>query len=338
MITVNTENVIQPLTRVLLKIWPTVILLLFCVLMVALNAVRAASPYTWIDQCDSEIGATVPAFSCTDAKISTEAPKVMVGADKCEKPEILNNRCVHKSRVGRIVTPDTQKNDVDIIFSCRKNMKGGLHDKDTSDKYWDIAVIQHSRKNGKTCFYQHLDVAADADDAAGAPASNSPEGIKFWDFRVNFCTECHTNGPFMRSPHYWKDVKDSSGKQYLPKEGDIDNDKYTVVHENPPVANVQLEGNDCLWCHNIGAYFKKKQWRLGEVNDVAAGIKQSLSGSPSPTKTGFHNFMGGMTGDPKDSLAALEALRKCLAGQTKETIDTSILPKGCTVTKIYPKP
>ena len=310
-------------------------------LLIGLNSAQAAAPYTWIERCDSEIGATVPAFSCDDDNIGTEVPKVMLTDKTCEKPEMLNNRCVHKSRVGRIVTADTKKNDVDIIFSCRKNMQGGLHETDTSNKYWDIAVIQYSRKNGKTCFYQHLDVTADADDKAEAPASNSPAGIKFWDFRVNFCTTCHTNGPFVRSPHYWNDVKDSNGKRYLPEEAEINNDNYTVIHPNPPVANVDIEGgNGCTTCHNIGVYFQKNKWRLGLINAIAAGMERSLAidpddiyeAFPSPTKTGNHDFMAGETSNP---LGALLALEECLKGQTEKTIDTSILPPGCKVTQIY---
>ncbi len=351
---------LQENTKNLVKTIETIQNRLFFVVIFALMFVTehgyATTPYTWIDQCDKEIGATVPAFSCTDLEtdptktmvISAEAPKKMLPAPndtKCEKPEILNTRCVHKSRVGRIVTEDTKKNDVDIIFSCRKNKGGGLHLNDKGKGFWDIAVIQHSRKNGKTCFYQHLDNVADADDKEGAPASNSDEGKKFWDFRVNFCTECHTNGPFIRSPHYWLDVKDGNGDRILPKEGDINDKKYSVVHPNPAVANVERvdkDGNQnaCNACHNIGAYFKKNKWRLGEINLVAAGIKKSLSGD-SPTATGFHDFMAdeydlvAEDSGPKDPKVELQALQDCLAGQTKEEIDQSIVPKGCKITTIY---
>lgn len=298
-------------------------------------SLHAAPPYVWMDRCDKEIGATVPAFNCVDDAIGVVAPKKVVNG-KCEKPEDLNTRCVHMSRVGRLKSGNP---DVDIIFSCRKD-PSSLHKDDKGDLFWDIAVIQSNRKNGKTCFYQYLDEGG-KDAKKGAPKSNSKEGKEFWNLRVDFCTGCHTHGPFVRSPHYYKEVKDSSGTRYVPEKDIFTEPRpFKVIHDHFPVYNVDATDNACTTCHNVGAFFALGQLHLGEVNNLAAGAVKSLrkADHPSPTPSGYNRFMTlkGYVHDNARAIAAVKALEECFAGQTKATIDESKFPKGkgCKITPV----
>ena len=305
----------------------------------------AYPPYPWMDRCDEEIGATVPAFSCTDDSIGMIAPKLMHG-DTCEKPEDLNARCVHMSRIGRL---NSGNPDVDIVFSCRKDPDKNLHKGDKGVNFWDIAVIQYNKKNGKTCFYQYLNFDTNKDAKPGAPKSNSPDGKDFWNLRVDFCTGCHTNGPFVRSPHYYKEIE-NKGVKYIPeKQVYSDPVPYKVIHDHFPVYNVDIEGNDCTTCHNIGAFFALGEFHIGQVNKLAAGTIKSLvhNDTPSPTTGSYNGYNHFMTNEAKalssdagtdvsweDAKKAIKELEACLVGQTRATIDKAKLPKGCELTPI----
>jgi hypothetical protein len=287
-----------------------------------------SSTVHWIDKCNQEIPVPVPSFSCkgpdTTTYISVEVKK-KVKNGKCKKPENLYNRCVHKSQLGRLARNNTK--NVDIIFSCRKD-KSSNHQGDNGDKFFDIAVIQHHRTTGKTCFYQYL--GSSDDHGVNLPAPATAAGKTFWGAeRVNYCTSCHTNGPFVRSPHYWQ-VKDSSGNRILPSTGQIT--KYKVLHDHYKVFDVSKTNNTCVGCHDIGAYRETSSGplKIGRMNKVAAGKKQSLStggGGPSPTTSGYDDFMAGRGGGRTSAKAALQELENCLATPT---------PAGCTVTQVSP--
>ena len=326
------------------KIERSIHLTLFLYILLTVLVTDNASAEAWpaatvFAQCNGprphKIPVPVPSFSCKDGVL---VPK-KVKNGKCKRPEALYNRCIYQSRLGRLAKDNPE--GVDIIFSCRKDRKS-LHKGDTGDKFFDIAVIQHDRKTGNTCFYQYL---SDKDDAGpNIPAPGTPEGNRFWTVSADFCTECHTNGPFVRSPHYWEfDVSGKvlptgkKGKRVLPNEGKIDDTKYRVLHEHFKVANVSKSGNDCNMCHNIGAYNKKKDakiddtgWEIGHMNELAAGEKDCLRPGcpgPSPTKSGFHDFMAnrGGIGGRSNAKAALQELVNCL---------TTPRPAGCTVTPV----
>ncbi|WMS42759.1 hypothetical protein RDV64_22335 [Acuticoccus sp. MNP-M23] len=129
----------------------------------------------------------------------------------CAHPEDLNGRCVVDSRLG-VLSRGSGSTGVDIVFSCRKKtgvdevqVVSGVADQDKLT-FQDIAVIQHDRATGNTCFYQYF--------ASGPvpeipmdhkiPAAMQPEGMEFWGkfSGYDICTGCHTNNAFVRSPHY----------------------------------------------------------------------------------------------------------------------------------------
>ena len=98
-------------------------------------------------ECDKAIGVTVPDFDC-DA--GTDVPgqgNVFSGPDHptatCDEPNRLRRKCDPGSRFQVLVRSDSAY----IVAHCRK--EGG-----DPGMYGDIAVIQYSRTNGATCFYQ----------------------------------------------------------------------------------------------------------------------------------------------------------------------------------------
>ena len=99
-------------------------------------------------QCDKAIGVSVPDFDC-DA--GTEVPgqgNVFSGNQPgatCDEPNRLNKQCDPGSRFQVLINSDIAY----VVAHCRK--EGG-----DPGMYGDIAVIQYSRKNGATCFYQAL--------------------------------------------------------------------------------------------------------------------------------------------------------------------------------------
>lgn len=312
--------------------------LLICVAATA-TAVHAESHDDRIKKCKA-IPVPVPAFSCKgDGSI---VPKTIDAQGHCSKPEDLYSRCVYQSTLGQLAKGN--KDGVEILYSCRKKPDGKkTYKNDKSDNYYDIAVIQHDPKTGNTCFYQHLG------DTSGKtiPAPEKDTGGKFWNEKPDFCTSCHSNGPFVRSPHY-AEVKDSSNTLILP---DVYRRKpgkhsYKVLHDHFKVYDVDRKGNDCTLCHSIGAYESlgiTPKKRIGMVNYLAAGSVMSLretrtsgcysplkSGKcPSPTKSGYHDFMVGMMGiDSAGAKAAVKELEECVKKKP--------MPGDCTLTKLSP--
>lgn len=340
MLSVSIRGIISHI-RQKVKVERSIYLILFLYILITLLVTGNASaevknPPESIDKCNAEIGAPVPEFFCNQG---VEVPKTVDANGKCPNPEILRNRCVFKSKLGRL---KASNKDVDIIFSCRKDHRSDeLHQNSSDNNYWDIAVIQHNRKTGKTCFYQYLGPNRDGDKII--EASNTVKGKEFWaPESVNYCTSCHSNGPFVRSPHYWEfDLKGNrlptgqKGKRVLPNEGTIDDNLYQVVHKHYKVANVSKSGNDCNMCHNIGGYNRDENatttspgWEIGEINELAAGKIKSVGingGVDAPTTSRYHAFMAkrGGIGGRKEAKAALKELKNCLANPN----DT-----GCTVT------
>ena len=111
-------------------------------------AARADALQDYARECDAAVGVTVPDFDC-DA--GTEVPgqgNVFSGparAVTCDEPNCLNQQCDPGSRFQVLV----RSNDAFVVAHCR-------HEGGDTGMYGDIAVIQYSRKNGATCFYQAL--------------------------------------------------------------------------------------------------------------------------------------------------------------------------------------
>ena len=105
-------------------------------------------------QCAAEMG-TIPAFNCLDGVV---LPITVNGVEQsqpvtaCDNPVQLglggNGQCVPFSRLLRLPTNNPATEAVAI---CRKyNASNGPGD----PIFADIAVIQHNKATGRTCFFQ----------------------------------------------------------------------------------------------------------------------------------------------------------------------------------------
>lgn len=314
----------------------SLVLLLCVVCSITVLLTDNVSAKDWGKKCNAVIPVPVPSFSCLDGEI---VPKV-VSNGKCPMPEALYNRCIFMSRLG-VLAKGSNSEGVDIIFSCRKERardKTDLHEGDKGNQFYDIAVIQHDRKTGNTCFYQHIN--EDEIDGSGpdVPAPGSPEAISknFWNITVDWCTRCHTNGPFVRTPHYFQNIKRNIGKDIIPSEQSIT--KYKIVHDHYHVFNVSFK-DKCTGCHNVGAYLDPKEgMKIGMANELAVGeihflYPGSSNGPDSPTEkgefateAGLYDFMSRKVGGSEKAKAELKKLVACLAKPTEN--------EGCMVTAV----
>ena len=201
------------------------------IVFAALGNANAETHTDRVKMCEKAMG-PIPAFTCNQGSV---VPKTIDKNGKCDKPEDLYARCVFKSTLGKL---KSKNKDVEIIFSCRKKPASGqTYQNDKSNTFYDIAIIQHHKKTGETCFFQRLgDVDGDkkmepAKDKNAAPDRLGEANGVFWNTKPVFCTQCHSNGPFIRSPHY-ANVKDASNNVIIPSMSVIKEDKYKVLHEH----------------------------------------------------------------------------------------------------------
>ena len=218
--------------------------------------------------CAQKLG-RIPAFDCVKEgqiiPITKDGVEVPFGqhrrGGKCDKPVYLglgdDGQCVPYARLGRLpsLMPDgTENTDVDTVFICRRYKIG---DKDpASDRivprkpetglHEDVAIVQHNRKTGETCWYQALSVfqendrslptwrvpppyeddlpqeIVDKNATISDPKQRAMKAKDFWihpNDSVRFkCITCHDSDPFMYSP-YVAQVKVSNTpegvKQYV---------------------------------------------------------------------------------------------------------------------------
>jgi len=292
---------------------------------------------------------TVPSFQCNGASgtalSSVLVNDLMTSPGHCEHSEELNTRCVKNAWLGKLVDNEY----VTIVYSCRptsQSMGGSLLDV----QYNDLAVIQYGKQTGATCFYQALPGSNEYQtyNATITAPSKSPD---FFDAPVYYCAKCHSNGPFIRTPHYdYSLTKNATGglveKLYnvLPSVYSIN--KYKPVNAGSfEVVNVgRMESgrrNGCTNCHNIGAFGAaggdRTGFSLGFSNFMASGERKdilgggysspttaSLPGDPEPVSAGYDDYMASKVGGLANAKKYVEALQECFT--------TTPIPKGCTFT------
>ena len=227
----------------------------------------AESLEAYARRCDEAIGITVPDFICDAGTLvptehhqanSDGSPAKYRPERACDRPNQLNEECDPGSRFQ--VLPGSNERAF-AVAHCRKQ---GLN----SAEYGDIAVIQHNKENGATCFYQAL---ADWEDDSTRTSVKSPlkgdvkapsKGTSAWPWmtpentaRIG-CVGCHDNGPIFRSPYLSRAMKD--GKPLLPGAGDgtfNDDQPYHFVGTDFAswrAYKVEVAGNQCNECHRIG--------------------------------------------------------------------------------------
>jgi hypothetical protein len=202
-------------------------------------AVLSQSLPQYAAACDAAISVTVPDFNC-DA--GTPVPTTNYLNNKCDRPNRLKQECDPGSRFQVISNTASAY----VVAHCRKQ---GHSD----GRYGDIAVIQHNKQNGSTCFYQAL---GDLDGHVLAPSKGSPA----WPWKSPAdtasirCVRCHDNGPIVRSPY----LTQLTGANQLPGAGDFSFNRdqpYRFVGSDFAswrAYKVEIAGNTCLGCHRLG--------------------------------------------------------------------------------------
>jgi hypothetical protein len=166
--------------------WPYMTLV---VILFAASALAGQSLGNYAAACDLAIGESVPAFNCNFDGVVI--PQTNLSGGFCDKPNRLNRVCDPNSKFINLKSTAS----VEIVALCRS--KGG-----TAGFYGDIAVIQHNKINGATCFYQAL-----SNTAALSGAVDSPKFKIFFPWLEPSitagiqCHSCHDTGPFIRSPY-----------------------------------------------------------------------------------------------------------------------------------------
>ena len=148
-------------------------LLIPCFFLTASTSVFAGEALeAYAKRCDEAIGITVPDFICdSGALVPTEhhqansdgSPARYRPKQACDRPNQLNQECDPGSRFQVLPTSNER---AFAVAHCRKQ---GLD----ATEYGDIAVIQHNKENGATCFYQAL---ADWEDGEPVQRQDAPQG------------------------------------------------------------------------------------------------------------------------------------------------------------------
>jgi len=182
---------------------------------------------------DADQPATVPAFNC---EAGSEVPQNVTGdlstehGTKCDRPNRLNSECDPGSKF-QVLYDD---NSATVVAHCRKKQWEGHAPED--GHFGDIAVIQYSKKNGATCFYQ---AGPDSDLFPGVgkliPApSKDPNNFWHQPSEMHECLNCHNNGPLIRSQYLAQLNLASPQKHKLPEQIDFNTSTHQTHKEGAP--------------------------------------------------------------------------------------------------------
>ena len=221
-----------------------------------------ASRLAYAQACEAEMGRT-PGFNCMNGAVipitkNGVAVTSRTNGDDCDNPVQLglanDNQCVPFSRFLRL---DTGNPNVETAVICRKYDEDDNGAADTH--FTDIAVVQHNKVTGNTCFYQsrigaHLDGTS-----APSPQENSTNASNFWlepaiSQRTGRmgpgtvqCTMCHDADPFIWSK-YIIQVANTGNWNALGSWNSNFQDMFGLT-----VKTFRPSNNTCVTCHRIGS-------------------------------------------------------------------------------------
>ena len=224
------------------------------------SAIRSQNINEYAQQCDKEIGVSVPDFYCSDGHLipgQGEDTHSIRYPGPCDNPQFIfgGNLCNPNSYLS-VLHDD---GDALIVAVCRTDKKTPTINSagEESPRFGDIAVIQHSRETGATCFYQR-NFLRNFNDGDFVPApSTSGGGWLRPDYAVDSCKDCHDATPFIRSP-FVMSVTDDNGNPVFPRDITNGHDApYWIVGEESEDYRFQpvsfsVEGNQCIDCHRSG--------------------------------------------------------------------------------------
>lgn len=272
-------------------------------------------------KCDAATGVTVRDFNCDSG---TLVPTTHQNGSKCDQPNRLHQECDPGSRFQVLVNTA----DAYVVAHCRKQNHA-------NGRYGDIAVIQHSKRNGATCFYQAL---GDLNGNVKAPS----RGTGAWPWKTpagtasDQCVSCHDNGPIIRSPY----LTQVTGSNKLPGAGDPtfnkDQPYYFVGNDfaSWKAYKVEVAGNMCNGCHRMG------------VSNIGSGSGTSLHFGPLATAMSEPNkndhgpdsriwMTPGQTYYNPTSEAAAQEIRACAARKNESPLPSS---PSCKITQFTSMP
>ncbi len=266
-------------------------------------SIHAETLEVYAQKCDAEIGVTVPDFDCD---IGTLVPTTNHNGSFCDRPNVLNGVCDPGSRFQVL----TNTADAYVVAHCRKQgMAAGM--------YGDIAVIQHNKKNGATCFYQgalgslsHVGKVKAPSKGVGNPAFwMTPTAIANSSFT---CVSCHDNGPIVRSPY----LTQLAGINKLPgaQDSNFNSDQpYYFVGEafaDWKAYQVEVPNNLCLGCHRLGVSNKGSGGTARSFAMIATGGVTQASKNPHSAASPLW-MLPGQTQTNADHIIAAGQIRDC---------------------------
>jgi hypothetical protein len=266
----------------------------------------------YAQQCEAATSIPIEDFNCDTGTLvpSTHVTGSYPNA-VCDRPNQLNQECDPGSRFQ--VLPGSNDRAY-AVAHCRK--RGHPAD---NGKYRDIAVIQHNKDNGATCFYQALGEALDGNVTAPKKETwpwYSPSGTAAIQ-----CARCHDSGPLVRSPY----LAQLTGPNKLPGAGENSfnsiGQRYSFVGtdfaqwkvyqvEVVEVSDTgQPELNRCNKCHRMGV---SNVGVGGTARDfgIRATALQQVHKNPHSGDSPIWMTPGQITFSDKN-LAAATAIEKC---------------------------
>ncbi len=220
------------------------------------NLLAADELAAYAKECDAAIGVTVSDFD-VDSRLGTTVPTTNLTPPNatypngiCDRPNVLSGVCDPGSRFRVLVNTDSAY----VVAHARKKGLG-------QGEYGDIAVIQHNKNNGATCFYQGALAEFNLSHSGNVKAPSKGVGIPaFWMTPKQIvnsdvpCVSCHDNGPIIRSPY----LTQIAGPNELPGAGadtfNSDGQPYSFIGADfAPWKAYKVEvGNECTSCHRMG--------------------------------------------------------------------------------------
>jgi hypothetical protein len=202
--------------------------------------------------CALEMG-PLPGFNCMNGTVipitknGKPATQARPGED-CDNPIQLGigaSQCVPYSRFLRIPSAIPT---VETAVICRKY---DLNDDGPLDPaFTDIAVVQHNRATGNTCFFQSAIMANLDGRTVPSPQDDTPQASTYWLEPASVagigCTKCHDADPFVWSKYIVQVATPSNWNAV-----GFWNSNYQDMF-GQTVQTLRPANNSCASCHRIG--------------------------------------------------------------------------------------
>lgn len=193
---------------------------------------------TYARRCSSELS-PLPRFNCQDG-VRLSVPSSHTGPD-C--PNLRSASCWTNQQW--LVDVPTGDPDVTAYAICRK-----YDHQSPTDTYQDIAMIQHHRLSGATCWFQ----SPPGSDVSGVdvPSPTDPDASNVWltpsSTAVHDCQGCHAADPYLLSPYIEKAVG-TNPRGWNPN-GPYEPD-FQDIFSSPVRKTFSMPDGPCAGCHRF---------------------------------------------------------------------------------------